>query len=54
LILDEPTSQLDDKTSKIISKNLINFAKKYQITLLIISHKNDFDLYADRVINLNP
>lgn len=52
LILDEPTSSLDEETSTEISKNIVNYSKKNNITLIIITHKNDFDRYANEEIHI--
>ena len=52
LILDEATSALDSKTEKMIVKNIINFCNKYDITLIMISHR-EFPLnYCNKVYNL--
>ena len=53
LILDEPTSALDENTSEKISLNIVNYINKYNIATVVISHKNDFDKYADEIIYLN-
>jgi len=53
LILDEPTSALDENTSGKISLNIVNYINKYNIATVVISHKNDFDKYADEIIYLN-
>lgn len=52
LILDEPTSALDDDTAERLVAGIIAYAQKYNIKLLVISHRDDFDRYASRVIYL--
>lgn len=49
LIIDEPTSSLDNETSKNLSKNLIKYSNENNISLIIISHRNHFDKYADNI-----
>lgn len=50
LILDEATSALDKKTESHIEKTLRNL--KGTKTIIIITHKKDFTLLADRTIEL--
>ena len=52
LLMDEITSALDSQTTKDVAKNIYDFAKKYNITVIAISHKNEFDEYANKVIEL--
>lgn len=52
LILDEVTSALNLELSQKIAHNIIQFAKKYNIALLVISHKDEFDQYANQIIHL--
>ncbi len=52
LILDEPTSALDNETSNMITKNIVDFSKENNTGLIVISHRDDFDSYADEIIQL--
>lgn len=52
LILDEPTSALDDRTAERLAREVTAYAKKYHMKLLVISHRDDFDGYADHLIQL--
>ena len=52
IILDEPTSNLDNQNSKIILETLFNINKKTKITIIVISHKKDIIKYASNVIRL--
>ena len=52
LLLDEITSQLDFETSKVLVKNLIEYSKKNGISMIIISHKNEFEDYIKNIIRL--
>lgn len=52
LLLDEPTSALDEKTSENFVKSLIDYAHKYEMTIVAITHRNDFTTKADKIIKL--
>lgn len=53
LMLDEPTASLDEKTSEILIKNLIDFSKKRGISLIIITHNLKLaERYSERIIEL--
>ena len=50
LILDEATSALDADTAEMVVKNVAAFARRHFITILAISHKQDFEKYSDKII----
>ena len=50
LILDEATSALDADTAEMVVKNVATFARRHFITILAISHKQDFEKYSDKII----
>ena len=50
IVLDEPTSMLDPEGRKNIIDTIINLNKKYNITLLLITHSVEEALLADKVI----
>lgn len=52
LLMDEITSALDDHTSAMLAKNIYDYAKKNHIVVLAISHKKEFDEYANKIIHL--
>lgn len=52
LLMDEITSALDDNTSAMLAKNIYDYAKKNNIVVLAISHKKEFDEYANKIIHL--
>ena len=53
LILDEITSNLDEKSTKIILQNLKDISKKSKMSIIMISHnKKDYE-YCDEILNLN-
>lgn len=52
ILADEPTGNLDSKTSKEIIELLTLFNKKYKQTLIMITHNEDIALKADRIITI--
>lgn len=53
ILMDEVTSALDIQTTQKLVKNIICFSKKYNIGLIVVSHKNEFDNYADKIIEVD-
>lgn len=49
---DEPTGNLDTKTTIEIMQMMVRFARKYNQTLIIVTHDPEISDYADRVITL--
>ena len=53
LLLDEPTSALDNKTAFDMMKNIVDYCKHNDITLVVVSHaKQLVDEFADKIIDL--
>lgn len=52
LFLDEPTSALDFKNANLIISLLSRLCRDNRYTIVIISHSNEFDEYASKVIEL--
>ena len=53
LLLDEPTSALDNKTAFDMMKNIVDYCKHNDITLVVVSHaRNLVDEFADKTIDL--
>ena len=52
LLLDEPTSSLDEKTGIEIIKKVSNFAKNREKTLVIVTHNPELRKFADVLIEL--
>ncbi|MGL4760897.1 MAG: ABC transporter ATP-binding protein [Sarcina sp.] len=52
ILADEPTGNLDSKTAKDIMELLKFSAKKYNQTLIVITHDLDIAAMADRVITI--
>ena len=52
LLADEPTGNLDSKTSKDIIDLLKASNKKYKQTIIMITHDQNLALAADRIITI--
>lgn len=53
LLLDEPTSALDSSTAFNMMKNIVDYCKNNDITLVVVSHaRNLVDEFADKTIDL--
>ena len=53
LLLDEPTSALDSNTAFNMMKNIVDYCKHNDITLVVVSHARDLvDEFADKTIDL--
>ncbi|MEG1929744.1 MAG: ABC transporter ATP-binding protein [Anaerovorax sp.] len=53
ILLDEPTSALDSISGFQVVENIIDFAKKNQMTLVIVSHDGELaKAFADQIIYL--
>ena len=53
LLLDEPTSALDSNTAFNMMKNIVDYCKHNDITLVVVSHaRNLVDEFADKTIGL--
>ncbi|MDR3326262.1 MAG: ABC transporter ATP-binding protein [Rhodospirillaceae bacterium] len=53
LLADEPTGNLDHKTSNIIFKELLNMAKDVGLTAIIATHNSELTHRMDRVLVLH-
>ncbi len=52
ILADEPTGNLDSKTSEDVLNILKNSTKKFNQTIIMITHNNDIAKLADRVIKI--
>lgn len=53
ILADEPTGNLDSKSSKEIVELLKMSNKKYKQTIIVITHNEDIALEADRIITID-
>ena len=51
LLADEPTGNVDTKTSKEIMDLLVGLNREQNITIVMVTHEPDMAAYADRVIH---
>lgn len=49
---DEPTGNLDSKTTEEIMKMITGFARKYNQTIILVTHDPGMVRYADRIVTL--
>jgi len=53
LLLDEPSSALDEKTEKSIIEKIYNFSKDNKITLIMVTHSHSIaESYSDEIITI--
>jgi macrolide transport system ATP-binding/permease protein len=52
LFADEPTGNLDTRTSHDIMETLVNLNRQRGVTVIVVTHESDIAEYADRVITM--
>lgn len=52
IFADDPTGNLDSRTTEDIMEMIIGFARRYRQTIVMVTHDPDMERYADRVIRL--
>lgn len=52
ILADEPTGNLDSKTTIEIMDLIAEMAEKYGQTILLVSHDNEASSYADRIVHI--
>ena len=50
LLADEPTGNLDTKTSREIMDLVTSLNRDRQMTVLMVTHENDIAAYAQRIV----
>ena len=50
---DEPTGNLDTKTSMEIMDMIVDMVKKHNQTLIIVTHDPETAIYADRIVEIS-
>jgi ABC-type lipoprotein export system ATPase subunit len=51
LLADEPTGNVDTKTSIEIMNLMVGLNREQKITILMVTHESDMAAYADRIIH---
>lgn len=49
---DEPTGNLDSKTTKEVMRMIRGFARRFHQTIILVSHDPEMTEYADRIVTL--
>ncbi len=52
LLLDEVTASLDAKNAEEVAQNIVVFAKKYNIAIVAVSHKDEFVKLSNKKVGL--
>ncbi|MDX2504221.1 MAG: ABC transporter ATP-binding protein [Gammaproteobacteria bacterium] len=52
LLADEPTGNLDDETGRQVMDLLLELAREYQVTMLIVTHSQEIAKRTDRILSL--
>ncbi len=52
IFADEPTGNLDSKTSKDVMKIMLDMVRKNNQSLIIVTHDRDIAKYADKIVNI--
>ena len=54
ILADEPTGNLDPKTTEDVINLLLKIKKKYNKTVIIVTHDMEIGTYCDRMIKIDP
>ena len=52
LLADEPTGNLDTKTSHEIMETLVSLNREQGVTIILVTHEADIAAYADRIVTM--
>ncbi len=52
LLADEPTGNLDTKTSHEIMATLVSLNREQGVTIVVVTHESDIAAYADRILTM--
>lgn len=52
IFADEPTGNLDSKTTAEIMKMITGFARRFRQTIILVTHDPEMEQYADRIVTL--
>lgn len=53
MLLDEPTGDLDTKSTDIIMKILVDLNVKHKITMIMVTHDQGLKHFAHRVVKMS-
>ena len=52
MLADEPTGNLDSRTTKDVMHMMVDMVRSNEQTMLIVTHDHDVALYADRIVHI--
>jgi macrolide transport system ATP-binding/permease protein len=52
LLADEPTGNLDTRTSHDIMETLVSLNRRQGVTIVLVTHESDIAAYADRIVTM--
>ena len=52
LLADEPTGNLDEKTTHEVFQTLVEMCKKNSITIIVVSHDLSLSKYTSKIIEM--
>ena len=52
LLADEPTGNLDTRTSHEIMETLVSLNREHRVTIVLVTHESDIAAYADRIVTM--
>jgi macrolide transport system ATP-binding/permease protein len=52
LLADEPTGNLDTRTSHEIMETLVSLNREQDLTIVLVTHESDIAAYADRIVTM--
>ena len=52
IFADEPTGNLDTRTTKEVMEMILGFARQYNQTIVLVSHEPELAQYVDRIVTL--
>lgn len=52
IFADEPTGNLDSKSTKEVMEMMVGFIREYHQTLILVTHDQDMASYADHIVTL--
>ena len=53
IFADEPTGNLDSKSTKEVMKMMVDFVHEYNQTLILVTHDQEMAAYADHIVTLS-